>query len=83
LKIIHKNCNKELCKDKSLPLNSYLITYILDEDTVYDIVQSNSKVEIFDYYYDNYGNVLTDICWTSGTVNPKLWGEDKPKKKIK
>jgi len=81
LKIIHKNCQKELSKDKSLPLNSYIISYKLDEEIVYDIVQSNSKVEIFDHYYDNYGNVLINISWTNGTVNPKLWGQDNTKKK--
>lgn len=83
MKIIHKDCDKELSKDKSLPRNSYLISYILDEKTVYDIIQSNSKVEIFDYYYDSYGDVLTDISWTEGTVNPKLWGQDNTKKKSK
>lgn len=82
MKIIHKDCDKELSKDKSLPLNSYIISYILDETISYDIVQSNSKVEIFDYYYDG-GNVLTDISWTDGTVNPKFWGQEKPKKKSK
>lgn len=81
MKIIHKNCQKELSKDKSLPLNSYIISYKLDEEIVYDIVQSNSKVEIFDHYYDNYGNVLINISWTNGTVNPKLWGQDNTKKK--
>ena len=83
MKIIHKDCDKELSKDKLLPVNSYLVSYILDEKVSYDIVQSNSKVEIFDYYYDNHGNVLTNISWTSGTVNPRLWGQEKPKKKNK
>ena len=81
MKIIHSQCDKELSKDKTLPRNSYLVSYILD-DWNYDIVQSNSMVEIFDHYYDKYGDgVLQKIQWNEGTVNPKLWGIDKPKKK--
>lgn len=77
--IIHKNCDKNLAKDKTLPRNSYLVTYEQDEELVYDIVQCSSKVQIFDYYYDRYGNVLKDIRWTEGTVNPKCY-QSKSKK---
>jgi hypothetical protein len=83
LRIIHKDCEIELAEDKKLPINSYLVSYILNEKVVHDIVQSNSQVEIFDHYYDEYGNVLKNISWTSGTINPKLYGQEKPKKKIK
>jgi hypothetical protein len=39
-------------------------------------------VSIFDHYYDNYGKGSPiDIKWTDGTVNPKLWGSQKTKKK--
>lgn len=79
--IIHKNCDKSLAKDKSLPRNSYLIVYEQDGELTYDIVQSSSKVEIFDYYYDKYGDVLKQMVWTDGTVNPKSYNFKKDKKK--
>jgi hypothetical protein len=79
--IIHKNCDKSLAKDKTLPRNSYLVTYVQEEELSYDIVQSSSKVEIFDYYYDRYGNVLRDIRWTDGTVNPKCYQVKSKNKK--
>lgn len=79
--IIHKNCSRDLAKDKSLPRNSYLVSYELDGELTYDVVQSSSRVEIFDYYYDKYGNVVKGIVWTNGTVNPKNYNVKKEKKK--
>ena len=80
-KILHQNCEKETAKDKSLPLNSYLVTYISDEETLYDIVICNKQVEIFDMYWDKYREGLKDIRWTDGRVNPKLWQSQTEKKK--
>lgn len=72
-KILHQNCEKETAKDKSLPLNSYLVTYISDEETLYDIVICNKQVDIFDMYWDKYREGLQNIRWTDGRVNPKSW----------
>jgi hypothetical protein len=84
LKIIHEKCDKILSNDKNLPLNSYLVTYIIESKTYYDIVQSNSKVHIFDSYYDQYGKgSIQSIEWTSGRVNPKFYGQTKPERKSK
>jgi len=85
MNIIHKDCDSELAKDKSLPLDSYLITYSVNDKIRYDIVQSSSKVEIFDYYHDNYGGKnIRSMEWTSGTISPKMYGykprTDKKKK---
>ena len=75
LKIIHEKCDKTLSHNKSLPLNSYLVTYIVEDKTYYDIVQSNGKVSVFDSYYDQYGKgSLQSIEWTDGRVNPKFYG---------
>ncbi len=82
MKIIHKNCDPVTAKDKSLPLDSYLVTYLNEDNVSYDVVKASSKVSIFDHYYDNYGKGSPiDIKWTDGTVNPKLWGSQKTKKK--
>jgi hypothetical protein len=84
LKIIHEKCDKTLSNNKSLPINSYLITYIVEDKTYYDIVQSNSKVSVFDSYYDQYGKgSLQSIEWTDGRVNPKFYGVTKPERKSK
>jgi hypothetical protein len=75
--IIHENCEPHLAKNRDLPRNSYLVTYVRDEEIQYDIVQSGARVHIFDHYYDKYGEVR-GIKWTEGTINPKLWNYQAP-----
>jgi hypothetical protein len=69
--ILHQKCEPVLAKDKKLPRDSYLISYIEDDKVTYDIARG-AKVELFDYYYDNFGEVL-GIKWTEGTMNPKTY----------
>jgi hypothetical protein len=77
--LIHKQCDKALANDKSLPINSYIITYLLDDEKMYDIVQASSICEVFDKYYDDYGKgSVQEIKWTNGKVSPKMYGY-KPK----
>lgn len=71
--VLHQKCEKSAAKDKSLPLNSYIVTYISEEETFYDIVICNKQVDIFDMYWDKYREGLQNIRWTDGRVNPKLW----------
>jgi hypothetical protein len=80
VKIIHQDCEKSLSKNKSLPTDSYLVTYISEEETKNDIVQSVSQADIFDYYYDLYKNVIS-IDWTDGKISPRFYGQTKPEKK--
>lgn len=82
-KVVHQDCSKELAKDKSLPLNSYLVTYMVDNSVKYDIVVCNKRVQIFDMYWDKYREGLKDIRWTDGKVNPKLWGNPPKESKKK
>jgi hypothetical protein len=82
LNIIHKDCDKSLSKDKSLPVNSYLVTYLVKDTEKYDIVQAGGKVEVFDNYYDEYGKgSLQLIQWTDGKVSPKVYGYVPKEKK--
>jgi hypothetical protein len=77
--LIHKQCDKALANDKTLPINSYIITYLLDDEKMYDIVQASSVCEVFDKYYDDYGKgSIQEIKWTNGKVSPKMYGY-KPK----
>jgi hypothetical protein len=83
--VIHKDCNPSLAKDKSLPINSYIVSYIFRDINKYDIVQAGSFVEVFDTYYDEYGKgSIQSIKWTDGRVSPKVYGyvpKDNKKKK--
>lgn len=82
MKIIHVDCQPQQAKDKSLPINSYIVTYRSEGQVCYDVVQASSQVEIFDYYYDFYGKGgIQNIKWTDGTVNPKVWSDPTKKKK--
>lgn len=79
--ILQERCTKQDAKNKQLPLDSYLVTYVIDGNTSYDIVKSSKKVNIFDMYYDKFGNCIKSIEWTDGTINPKLWGYKPPQTK--
>ncbi len=81
MKVIHKDCNKSQSKDKSLPINSYLVTYHIENKFAYDIVQASSFTEVFDNYWDQYREDLKKIIWTDGRVNPKLYGFTKSEEK--
>lgn len=85
MNIIHKDCDSKLSKDKSLPINSYIIKYFYKEKDRYDIVQASGFVEVFDSYYDEYGkDSIKLIEWTDGKVNPKVYGyQPKENKKRK
>lgn len=80
--ILHMNCSPDYAENTSLPRNSYLMTCQLDDTVWYDIVMG-SRFDIFNAYYDNFGNVITKMSWTKGKVNPKLYTpstQEKPKK---
>ena len=44
MKIFEQDCSPELANDRSLPYTSYLVEYVLDGQTKYDIVISGNKV---------------------------------------
>lgn len=79
--IIHRDCDISVSNTKSLPLNSYIVSYSNDGVIMYDIVQG-TQVNIFDYYYDEYKNVIS-MKWTDGRVNPKMYNNQPPQKKSK
>ena len=85
MQVIHEKCEKKAADDKKLPKSSYLVTYVAEEKLTYDIVLADSKVEIFDHYYDKYKEGLQNIGWTMGTMNPRTWNgmNPPPEKKVK
>ncbi len=79
IKILHKKCDTYLAKNKSLPINSYLICYCDNGEVFCDIAQG-SRFSIFDCYYDQYRKVIS-INWTDGRINPRVYGESSKKNK--
>ena len=78
MKILKSDCKPECAKDTSLPYTAYLIKYDSGEGIKYDIAISAKKVEIFDYYWDNYRSVIS-MTQSDGKCNPKLWKEAQNK----
>lgn len=83
MKIIHKDCDPTLAQDKSLPYTAYLVEYLQDGMTHFDIAVGGKRVEIFDYYWDNYRHDFINMTQTDGRKNPKLWGHSNNSKKGK
>jgi len=81
MRIIHQNCEPEAANDKSLPYNTYLVTYMIDGALAYDLVQANKSVDIFDYYWDRYRGDIKGWKQSEGRVNPKLWGNQVKEEK--
>jgi hypothetical protein len=72
INIIYTNCDASLANDKSLPRDSYLVTYGDNGEQKFDIVQG-LRSDIFDQYWDKYRDVR-GMVWTEGTINPKMYG---------
>lgn len=79
--ILHKDCDPELAKDRTLPYIAYLVEYVTNDQTKWDIVIASKKLDIFDYYWDTYREGLIGWTQTEGRVNPKLWNNPSKKKK--
>lgn len=82
MKVLHSDCDPSLANDRSLPYTAYLIEYLQDGMTKFDIAIGRNRVEIFDHYWDNYRHDFKNMTQTEGRVNPKLWGI-KPKESKK
>ena len=83
--IIHEKCDKSAANDKTLPRNAYLVSYVEKDNMTYDIVMADSKVDVFDDYWDKYKEGLQTITFAQGNVRPSLWNAKpiKPDKKVK
>jgi hypothetical protein len=81
MQILHQNCDPSLSKDRNLPYNCYIVTYVNNGEVCYDLVIPRKQVEIFDYYWDRYRDGLKGWQQSEGRVNPKLWSNAPKKKK--
>ena len=78
-KMLSKDCDPTLSQDSSLPTSAYLVEYLQDGVTKFDLVMAGRRVDIFDDYWDNYRSDLKNITQAEGRTNPKLY--NPPKKK--
>jgi|TARA_R100001594_G_scaffold91648_1_gene125908 hypothetical protein len=83
LNVIHAKCEKAAADDPSLPRNAYLVTYVEKEKITYDVVMADSRVDIFDEYWDKYKEGLQGIDYAKGNVKPLLWNNNNKKKEEK
>ena len=79
--ILHENCDVKDSKNPQLPLDAYLVSYVLDGKLCYDITRCSKKTNLFDMYWDKFREDLKEFKWTDGRVNPKVWGYEAPKTK--
>ena len=81
IKMIHKDCDPSLCEDRSLPYTAYMVEYLQDGMTKFDICSASKQVDIFDHYWDHYRHDFVNMRQTEGRANPKLWQAPNQKKK--
>ena len=79
--ILKHNCTLQEAQVTDVPTDAYIVTYILNGVTCYDLTRCGKKVNLFDMYYDNLGPVIQSIEWGCGKISPKLWGYEAPKSK--
>lgn len=83
IRMIHEDCNEEYKNDRTLPNSSYLVSYSVDKVIHYDIVSSNKRVDIFDYYWDLYRSEFLGYQQTEGRADPRSWTPSEKQKKTK
>ena len=78
--ILLEKTTMDKADDRKLPSDAFNVTYLDDGKEHLDVIRSNKQVNIFDFYYDKYGNVQK-IDYGYGAVNPTQWGYKSPEKK--
>ena len=78
--IILEKTTKDKANDRKLPSDAFEVYYVVDGEERLDVTRSGKMANVFDYYYDKYGNVKK-IDYGHGTVNPSQWGYKTPEKK--
>ena len=58
----------------------FLVEYLQDGITKFDICSAGKQVDIFDHYWDHYRRDFVNMTQTEGRVNPKLWQDPSSKK---
>ena len=61
MKTIYADCDPTAAEDRTLPTNAFMIEYLQDGMTKFDIVMSSKQVDIFDWYWDRYRHDLKTL----------------------
>jgi hypothetical protein len=77
MRVIQENCDPKAAEDRDLPYTSYLVEYLKDTKTTYDIAMGTSQIEIFDNYYDKYKKDFVGFKQTEGRQRPNLWRDNQ------
>jgi len=82
--LLVENCSPIHLTDKTFPSDAYVVTFRNPDGEIQkDLVRSAKRVNIFDMYYDKFGQgAMLSIDFGPGNVNPKLWG-NKPQEEKK
>jgi hypothetical protein len=84
INFLFRDCDPTAAEDKKLPTSAFLVEYLQDGTTKFDIVTSYKMVDIFDHYWDNYRGDFKNMSQAQGRANPKLYSiERKVEKKRK
>ncbi len=82
--IILEKTTKDKAQDRKFPSDAFNVTYVVDGQEHLDVIRSGKQANVFDYYYDRYGQgSLKRIDYGHGTVHPNQWGYKAPDKKKK
>ena len=77
--VILEKCTLEQANDRSMPTDARLIRYKVDGKDFLDVTRSAKAANIFDLYFDTYGNgALQSIDYGKGTISPGQWGYVSP-----
>ena len=78
--VILEKTTKDKADDRKLPSDAFNVFYVVEGEERLDVTRSSKMANVFDFYYDKYGNVKK-IDYGQGTVNPSQWGYKQPEKK--
>lgn len=82
--ILLEKTKLEDTKNKTFPVDAYLVWYVFEGEKYLDLCRASKKVNLFDMYYDKYGpGALQKIDFGYGTVDPRSWGYKTPEKRKK
>ena len=78
-KVLFTDCDPTQAQDRELPNNSYLIEYLQDGMTKFDIAMGAKQVDIFDDYYDKYQKDFVTMNQTEGRLILRCMGISQKK----